>query len=209
MLAFGIAITIILSIAMFSITLQDANATTQIGITLSGSCYRSILCPNYTTLAQEFDNTNQFLSGEFDHETGLRKKAPLRNHFLIYDYARLPIVIGVDPDAQWILRMNYHITLEPSHFAYPDKAKGDSKVINNTISIQEDVWIDSCRNARIHYSLLLETMNHLLSKCQQSDDFNYTKTTVRPYIPYAMTDHKYYNYTVWLAKSMQDCKVKC
>ena len=72
----------------------------------------------------------------------------------------MPIIIGVDPDAQWILRMDYHITLEPSFFSYLDLAKGQSKVINNTLSIQENIYIDSCRNARVHYSFLGQKGKH-------------------------------------------------
>ncbi len=203
-ISFTVMIMVIAGLVLAGLAMT-ANATTTIGITLSKSCQLSLTCINYSTLATQFDNTNQGISGYFDLD-GFRGKPQYQNHWKLYEFSRFPVIIAIDPDARWIPNLNYHITVVPSHFTY-FKAP-DMKVFNNTRIERVDSYIDSCVEATIYWSLVQATLNHLLSKCLITE-YNATKVIAMPYIPYEMADSPSYKYSQWMAKSIRDCKVRC
>jgi len=201
----GFIIAFVIGGLLFAGLAMTADATTTIGITLSKSCQLSLTCINYSTLATQFDNTNQAISGHFDLN-GYREKPQYQNHWKLYEYSKIPVIIAIDPDARWMPNMNYLITIVPSHFTYFKAI--DMKVYNNTRTMRTDSYINSCVEATIHWSVVQETLNHLLSKCLITE-YNATTTIVMPYIPYDMADSPSYKYSQWMAKSIERCKVKC
>jgi len=111
-----------------------------IGIYKSNSCKAQTTtgsgsCPTYEELVQKFDNTNQAMSGEFvwsDYDNDVYRAAPnFKNHYNFYQYAGLPTVLAVDPDAKWFnCCMTAQIFIEPSGFVYYD----------NDLHVDTTIW---------------------------------------------------------------------
>ena len=101
--------------------MPHADGATMIGISLSNSCKLSDNCTTIKELVKEYDNTNQYLSGEFvsDGHGDLKRDAPRLkgDHWNIYKYTS-QLLLVVDPDARWAQQMKSNIIIEPSNFVY-------------------------------------------------------------------------------------------
>lgn len=118
---------------------EDRNHFT-IGIYKSNSCKAQTTtgvgdCPTYELLAQNFDNTNQAMSGEFvwsDYDNDVYRTSPnFVQHYNFYQYANLPTILAVDPDSKWFnCCMDAQIFIEPSGFTYYD----------NDLAVDTTIW---------------------------------------------------------------------
>lgn len=118
---------------------EDRNHFT-IGIYKSNSCKAQTTtgfgdCPTYEMLVQNFDNTNQAMSGKFiwsDYDNDIYRAAPdFKSHYNFYQYADIPTIIAVDPDTQWFnCCMDAQIFIEPSNFVFYD----------NDLAIDTTIW---------------------------------------------------------------------
>jgi hypothetical protein len=112
-----------------------------IGIWKSNSCKASTMagsdtCPSYEDLAALFDNTNQAMSGKFvwddEYNDVYRVTPDFQNHYNFYQYAGIPTLIAVDPDAKWYnCCMDAQIFIEPSNFVFYD---------NDDLAVDTTIW---------------------------------------------------------------------
>ncbi len=127
-----------LVILLISVSIHDAFGAQTIGITLSESCKRSTSCVSIEYLVDTFDNTNQFISGEFVYDDSgkmFRQKSPFEYHWNWY-YHNHQTIIAVEPDAKWIPRLDTHIVVEPSSFVYFHPNDFKVKQLNKTSTYQ-------------------------------------------------------------------------
>jgi len=124
---------------------QEAHAEERnhftIGIYKSNSCKAQTTtgigsCPTYEMLVQQFDNTNQAMSGEFvwsDYDNDVYRAAPdFKDHQNFYQYAGLPTILAVDPDTKWFnCCMSAQIFIEPSGFTFFN---------NDELSVDTTIW---------------------------------------------------------------------
>lgn len=99
-----------------------------IGIYKSKSCKAltslgSDKCPSYGLLAEQFDNTNEEFSGYFkwsDADNDIYRVASnYTEQHNYYQYAGIPTILAVDPDARWFTCcMDVQIIVEPHDFVY-------------------------------------------------------------------------------------------
>lgn len=149
-----------------------------ISIRNSKVCEITNVCPSYKDLADLFDNSNRYLSGDFifDNETGKwKREAPIGyNVFEHYKFMNMPWVVFVDPD-DYTWGKTKQIMIE-SQLRYHDSRD----IIENNVRIEyEGLKVDGCKTATIGWknngeTILLDLLNHFYSKCKQKMEFDPT-----------------------------------
>ena len=191
---------------------------TYIGIYLSTTCEKSTSCPNYKELADQFDSSNRYLSGEFSQDKeGIwhREKPRLKN---IFEYYRQgmglhSINIFVDPDA-YTAKYVKVITIEPSIPVYIDNADMKMKLNNTSQQFQRierhGFHIDGCSSAQIGWKengaqVLADMVNHFYRDCAGTFPHDPVE---KIYIPRTVfTDcGKWCEYTKWMADAKERSK---
>ena len=127
---------------------SENNGKTFVSIITSKTCQRSNSCPTYKELADLFDNSNRYISGEFilDNSTNTwkRGKPIFQNDFEIYKYGAIDVVTFVDPN---------ELTRQRSKTIYIESSM--------SIIINRENHID--RNLQKQYSELLKQQDNLES----------------------------------------------
>lgn len=157
--------------------LTDFNyATNFISIRTSQACEASGTCPNYKVLADQFDNSNKYLSGDFykNNKTGLwDRHSPIqRNAFEYYKYMNLPWVVFVNPD-DYTWDRSKQIIIE-SQVHYVDRT---DPIEYNTRYEREGLNINGCHSAVIGWNkngsdILLDVLNSFYSNCKDPIKFD-------------------------------------
>lgn len=149
-----------------------------IAIRVSDSCERIDYCPNIKDLADKFDNSNKYLSGDFifDNNTNKwhRSSPKIPNVFELYRYTNLPWVLWVDPD-DYTWDRSKQIIIEPQ-LRYIDR--GD-KIDETRIRYEyEGLKLVGCSEALIGWknsesgnmtgeAILLDVLNYFYSNCRE------------------------------------------
>ena len=150
-----------------------------ISLRLSTSCEDIDYCPNIKDLADKFDNSNRYLSGDFlfDNKTNkwVREKPKLPNVFEIYRYTDVPWVLWVNPD-DYTWDRSKQITIEP-HLYYIGK---DRQIDDTRMRYEyQDLWVQGCSKASIGWKnkhdnnetsgqgILLDVLNYFYSNCRE------------------------------------------
>jgi len=161
-----------------------------ISVILSEVCKLSAKCPTMKYLADMYDNSNRYLSGDFTNDTGewKRTKPIYPNVFELYRQSNNYLMIFVDPD-DYTRQRSKNIFIEPELYNYFNRGEGDLKVKTITLgngtkvferTIREDFQISGCHNARMGWSgngdkLFSNIIAHLYSGCTRDIGQNNTK----------------------------------
>jgi len=161
-----------------------------ISVILSEVCKLSKKCPTEKYLADTYDNSNRYLSGDFTNSSGewKRTKPVYPNVFELYKQSNNYLVIFVDPD-DYTRQRTKNIFIEPEFYDYFNRGQGDLKIKTVTLGngtkiieriMREDFQIDSCRNVRMGWSgngdkLFSSIIAHLYSGCTRDIGQNNTK----------------------------------
>lgn len=152
-----------------------------ISIRTSETCQLSGTCPTYKELADTYDNSNRYLSGDFffDNETQTwkRDKPAIYKSFSVYKTLRENIfwMVFVNPD-DYTWDRTKTIFIE-SEYMRPDKGH---KIEANTLYQFEGREIDGCDYAIIGWKnngteLLLDTLNYFYSDCKVPLEIDHRK----------------------------------
>ncbi|NIQ14723.1 MAG: hypothetical protein GTO02_10090 [Candidatus Dadabacteria bacterium] len=147
-----------------------------IAIQISKSCQISGTCPTYKELADMYDNSDKYLSGDFylNNRTGLweREEPPIFNSFEYYRFMNLPWIVFVDPD-------DYTWDRSKQIVIHSDLVYQDSRdVFENQILTQYvGLKMDGCKSASIGWTndgetILFEVLNYFYKKCKGSLDYD-------------------------------------
>jgi len=163
---------------------------TYISVILSEVCKLSLKCPSMKYLADSYDNSNRYLSGDFTNSSGewKRTKPIYPNVFELYRQSNNYLIIFVDPD-DYTRQRTKNIFIEPQFYDYFNRGQGDLKIksitANNGTKIfertmREDFQISGCHNARMGWSgngdkLFSSIVAHLYSGCTRDIGQNNTK----------------------------------
>ncbi len=227
--------TMFLSPGFFPEAYAEPRNHMTIGLFKSNSCITSTAsgldtCPKYEDLVNLFDNTNQAMSGKFvfsEEMNDIYRVSPdFKSHYNFYQYAGLPTILAVDPDAKWYgCCMDARIFIEPSNFVYYDSESlavdtgvwdieldddGNPIWDEKRLTLQKNVYIDGCSFARVasNMTLITQTINYFWNQCEgrSPEIFDYTYI---PSIPIDYDDHMWYKYSEWINQMTQTCKSKC
>lgn len=147
-----------------------------ISIRLSTSCKLIDNCPSVIDLANTWDNSNRYLSGDFyfDNATNQWKRTPpiVPNIFETYKFNKMSWVLWVEPDHYtWI--NSKQITIHPS-LVYIDR----KDIIEDRTRIEYvGLKFERCATAQIGWAnngsaLLLDVLNHYMSNCEEDVQYN-------------------------------------
>ena len=150
-----------------------------ISIRLSTSCKQdmpTIYCPSVIDLANTWDNSNRYLSGDFyfDNATGQWKRTPpiVPNIFETYKFNKMSWVLWVEPDHYtWI--NSKQITIHPS-LTYIDR----KDIIEDRTRIEYvGLKFERCATAQIGWAnngsaILLDVLNHYMSNCVEKVQYD-------------------------------------
>jgi len=150
-----------------------------ISIRLSTSCKQDMptkYCPSVIELAEQWDNSNKYLSGDFyfDNATNQWKRSPpiVPNIFETYKFNNMPWVLWVEPDHYtWI--NSKQITIYPS-LTYIDR----KDIIEDRTRIEYvGLKFESCATAKIGWAnngsaILLDVLNHYMSNCEEEVQYD-------------------------------------
>ncbi len=150
-----------------------------ISIRISNSCKALDYCPTHKELADQFDNSNRYLSGDFffDNvtETWKRENPLMYNDFEYYKYMNMEWVVWVNPsDYTW--DRTKQIVIEPQ-LHYIDRRDG----YENQVRIEyEGLNVDNCDSATIGWKnngtyILLDVLNHFYSNCRTPLEYDPTR----------------------------------
>lgn len=149
-----------------------------ISIRVSEACLISGTCPTYKELADLYDNSNRYLSGDFvynnDTKTWKRESPKMTNAFEYYKFTNMPWIVWVNPD-DYTWDRTKQIVIE-SELRYHDRRD----VIENQIRIEyEGLNVDDCKTATIGWKnngseILLDLLNHFYSNCKEPLEFDPT-----------------------------------
>lgn len=155
------------SITRYNNAIQNKNF---IAIKISEACQLSGTCPTYKELADTYDNSDRYLSGDFyfDESQQLWKRTnpPIRNVFEIYKFMNMPWVVFVAAD-DYTWDRSKKILIE-SQLHYTD----NRDIIENQVRIEyKGLNIDGCKSATIGWmnngsEILLDVLNHFYSNCK-------------------------------------------
>ena len=147
-----------------------------ISIQISKSCQISGSCPTYKELADLYDNSDKYLSGDFyfNNATGLweREEPPIFNSFEYYRFMNLPWLVFVDPD-DYTWDRSKQIVIHSS-LVYQDSRD----IFENQIMIQYvGLKMDRCKSASIGWNnngseILIDVLNYFYKKCKGSLDYD-------------------------------------
>lgn len=156
--------------------IRDISEKNFISLRVSNACKRldSTQCPNEKELADMYDNSNKYLSGDFyfDNKTNQWKRSPpkIPNVFELYKFIdHMPWVLWVNPD-DYTWDRSKKITIEPS-LRYIDR--GDLAIDENRIRYEyEGLSMKHCASAVIGWEnngqeILLDVLNHFYSNCKE------------------------------------------
>jgi len=147
-----------------------------IAIQISKTCQISGTCPTYKELADLYDNSDKYLSGDFylNNNTGLweREEPPIYKSFEYYRFMNLPWIVFVDPD-DYTWDRSKQIVIH-SELLYQDRRD----IFENQILIQYvGLKMDGCKSASIGWTnqgeqILLDVLNYFYSKCKSHLDYD-------------------------------------
>jgi len=179
-----------------------------ISIMLSESCILSNLnCPTYKWLADNFDNTDRYMFGDFiynpnsNHWHRDKPIVDMAFHFYLQQHDKYPIAIWVDPDSV-TLAYPYQkiIWIEPRVLTYmspnkhiPGLTDGTGMVIQNVtgasssgrIASYHDIMIDGCSEATIGWypegkKALISVLDYFIEQCTGELDYPIKQFTPAP-----------------------------
>jgi len=147
-----------------------------ISIQVSETCQLSGTCPTLKELADMYDNSDRYLSGDFsfNEETQMweRSKPQIYNVFELYKWMNLPWVVFVAPDDYTWDRSKQIIIESQLHYI-------DSKdQIKDQVRIEyKGLSMESCKSATIGWvnngsEILLDVLNHFYSNCKEPVHFD-------------------------------------
>lgn len=161
-----------------------------ISVILSEVCKLSKNCPTAKYLADTYDNSNRYLSGDFTNKSGewKRTKPVYPNVFELYRASNNHLMIFVDPD-DYTRSRTKNIFIEPVLPEYFMRGQGDLKVTTEMLgnwtkvfnrTIREDFQISSCQNVRMGWTsngdkLFSNIIAHLYSGCTKDIGQNNTR----------------------------------
>lgn len=163
---------------------------TYISVILSEVCKLSLKCPTTKYLADSYDNSNKYLSGDFTNKSGewKRTKPVYPNVFELYRQSNNYLIIFVDPD-DYTRSKTKNIFIEPEMYDYFNRGQGDLKVKTVTLGngtkiferiMRDDFQIVGCQTARMGWSgngdkLFSNIVAHFYSGCSRDLGQNNTK----------------------------------
>lgn len=184
-----------------------------ISLVVSKTCQLSKKCISIKALADQLDNSDKRISGDFyfDNKSKLwkRDRPIVAGSFLLYSSAVTPPTIFVQPD-ELTLRNTKQIYIEskiPVYLGIGSKQKTDG-----TMTLYQNRKIDVCQSATIGweqggFDLLLDTITYFQSECTKPLIFNDTlKTTKNLEIKDKCT--KNCKYLKWLENAKEKSKTK-
>jgi hypothetical protein len=142
-----------------------------ISIKVGMACQISGTCPSIKELADLFDNSDKYLSGDFyfDEEQNLwqRENPAVYKAFEYYKFMNLPWVVFVAPDDYTWDRSKQIIITSQLHYL------DDHDLIKNRVRTEYiGLHVDGCRSATVGWQnngseILLDVLNHFYSKCKE------------------------------------------
>ena len=212
-LKFYYILLVIVGIAILvTILVHEAYADTQhISIILSKTCQLSKKCISIKSLADQFDNSDKRISGEFyfDNKTNQwkRDKPLIAASILLYSSSVTPPTIFVQPDDMTIKNTKtiYIESKLPIYIGLGSKQKSDG-----TMTLYQNRKINECSSATIGweqggYDLLLDTIKYFQSDCTTKLAFNDTKVITKK-LDLGNKCTKNCEYIKWLDKAKQQAK---
>jgi hypothetical protein len=157
-----------------------------ISIRVTQSCQRVDYCPSIIDLAEQYDNSDKWYSGDFyqDEKTKMWKREPpqIFNVFETYKLRNgITWMVFVEPDTYtWI--NTKQITIHPhiSIYKKPGEAIVD-RVIRQYKNMEYEPcayanigWLDKETNEIVGDKLLLDVLNHFMSSCKEPIQYNPT-----------------------------------
>jgi len=151
-----------------------------ISLRVSNSCKHIDTCPDVKELADMYDNSNKYLSGDFyfDNKTDVWKRTPpkIPNVLELYKFIdQLPWVLWVDPD-DYTWDRTKQIIIEPS-LRY---IKRSDTIDENRVRYEyEGLSLKRCASAVIGWEnngseILLDVLNHFYSNCREQVKYDPT-----------------------------------
>ncbi len=143
-----------------------------ISIQISKSCQISGTCPTYKELADVYDNTDKYISGDFylNDKTGLweRGEPPIFNSFEYYRFMNLPWIVFVDPD-DYTWDRSKQIVLHSSLIYQDPRDTFENQILTH----YEGLKMDGCHSASIGWEndgekILIDVLNYFYTKCRGS-----------------------------------------
>ena len=169
---------------------KNNNKAVYISVILSEVCKLSLNCPSMKYLADAYDNSNKYLSGDFTNKTGEWKRTSPKysNVFELYRQSNNYLMIFVDPD-DYTRQRTKNIFIEVNMDQYLNRGKGDLKIKSITLNngtkifervVREDFQIVDCQIARMGWSgngdkLFSNIVAHFYSGCTRDIGQNNTK----------------------------------
>lgn len=161
-----------------SITYSGVYDNIYISIRFSKACEISGTCPSYKYLADIYDNSNKYLSGDFffNNETKRWDREPpvIYNSFELYKVTirPTPVVIFVNPD-DYAWDHSRQIMIESEYY----RPIAGRAMEENVIYAFEGREIRQCHTAIIGWTtlngtaLLTDTLNYFMSDCKEPLEF--------------------------------------
>jgi len=169
---------------------KNNNKAVYISVILSEVCKLSLKCPSIKYLADSYDNSNRYLSGDFVNNTGEWKRTNPKytNVFELYRQSNNYLMIFVDPD-DYTRQRSKNIFIEPELNEYFNRGQGDMQVKTKTLgngtkiferTMREDFQISNCQVARMGWAnngekLFSNIVAHFYSGCTRDIGQNNTK----------------------------------
>jgi len=154
-----------------------------ISIRVSESCKGVTYCPTIKELADQYDNSDRYYSGEFyfDNSTNEWKRhyPIIKNVFELYKLRNgFSWMVFVDPD-DYTWKNTKQITIHPH---YSNTKSGD-KIVDNVRIEYKNLDYEPCAYAHIGWmdkaesrihgdEILLDVLNHFMSSCRESIEYN-------------------------------------
>jgi len=147
-----------------------------IAIQISKSCQISGSCPTYKELAEMYDNSDKYLSGDFffNNKTGLweREEPPIFNSFEYYRFMNLPWLVFVDPD-DYTWDRSKQIVIHSSLVYQDSRDIFENQIMTQYVGLK----MDSCKSASIGWNnngseILIDVLNYFYKKCKGSLDYD-------------------------------------
>ena len=141
-----------------------------ISIQISKSCQISGSCPTYKELADIYDNSDKYLSGDFffNNSTGLweREEPPIFNSFEYYRFMNLPWLVFVDPD-DYTWDRSKQIVIHSSLVYQDPRDIFENQIMTQYVGLK----MDRCKSASIGWNnngseILSDVMNYFYKKCK-------------------------------------------
>ncbi len=157
-----------------------------ISIRVTQSCQRVDYCPTIKLLADQYDNSDKWYSGDFykDERTDMWKREPpqIFNVFETYKLRNgIDWMVFVEPDT-YTWKNTKQITIHPHISIY--KKPGD-EIVDRVILQYKNMeyepcayanigWLDKETNEIVGDKLLLDVLNHFMSSCKEPIEYNPT-----------------------------------